>query len=183
MNINLIDYNLEIRKSKILDIDDILVIEPLCFGRHHWSANAFTNEFNSKYSTYKSALVNNKVIGYIGSWIIGDEGHITTLAVHPNYRKKHIADILLYSLFIELKSQNVKWLTLEVRVSNIPAINLYNKFRFKQLGIRKKYYQDNNEDGLILWTENIQTKENDLLLEDILCQIKNKVSNTDKLQY
>lgn len=181
MNFRISDLDLTIVDSEKSHIDDIQIIEPLSFGKHHWSSKAFLSEFNSNYSVYKSAIYDFRTIGYIGSWIIGDEGHITTLAVHPEYRKRHIADILLYSLFIELKSKNVKWLTLEVRVSNIPAINLYKKFKFKQLGIRKKYYQDNNEDGLILWTENIQTSENDTLLKDIISQVTSEKSNADKL--
>lgn len=173
--------DLSIVDSDKSHIDDIQVIEPLSFGKHHWSRKAFLSEFSSNYSVYKSAICNSKTVGYIGSWIIGDEGHITTLAVHPEYRKKHIADILLYSLFLELKSKNIKWLTLEVRVSNIAAVNLYKKFKFKQLGIRKKYYQDNNEDGLILWTENIQNPENELMLNHIISQVVQENKHADKL--
>lgn len=181
MDFRILDMDLSIIDSEKSHINDIQIIEPLAFGKHHWSSKAFLSEFNSNYSVYKSAIYDSKTVGYIGSWIIGDEGHITTLAVHPQYRKKHIADILLYSLFIELKSKDVKWLTLEVRVSNIAAINLYKKFKFKQLGIRKKYYQDNNEDGLILWTENIQNPENDVLLNEIINQVITKKTNADKL--
>jgi ribosomal-protein-alanine N-acetyltransferase len=151
--------NIKIEHMSSYHLDDVLEIEPIAFGKHHWSRESFNNEINNLYSCYLVICIENKTIGYIGAWQIQDEGHITTLAVHPEYRRKHIADILLYSLFKEFKAKKVKWLTLEVRISNIAAVNLYKKFHFKQLGVRKKYYQDNNEDGLILWSQDIQSKE------------------------
>ena len=146
------------RKAILKDIDDILNIEKIAYGKHHWSKDVFTKEFKNQYSTYFVCEYNTdkpKVIGYIGYWQIEDEGHITTLAISNSYKRKHVADKLLYILMNDARSKDIKWLTLEVRLSNLPAINLYKKYNFKQLGIRKKYYQDNNEDALILWTENL----------------------------
>ena len=150
--------NYKFRKADLKDIDNILDIEKNAYGKHHWSKDVFTKEFTNPYSTYfvcEHKLDTSKVVGYIGYWQIQDEGHITTLAISPLYKRKHIADKLLYLLITHAKGKAIKWLTLEVRVSNLPAINLYKKYNFKQLGIRKKYYQDNNEDALILWTENL----------------------------
>ncbi len=169
--------NIFIRLSDEVDLDDILEIEPLSFGAHHWSRDAFESEFSSIHTCYLSAILSvnsiKKCVGYVGSWIIEDEGHITTMAVHPNYRSLGIADKLLYNLISTLINKSVKWLTLEVRSSNTPALNLYKKYGFKQIGIRKKYYQDNGEDGLILWTNNIT----DHTYKDLLNNI------ADKLQY
>ena len=151
-----------IRNAHVDDIDCILAIDREAFGKNHWSYTSFFNEFSNTYGTYLVAeykTSSSTIVGYIGYWKVRDEGHITTLAVDYKYRKNHIADILLYSLINSSYKNQIKWLTLEVRVSNLPAINLYNKFMFKQIGVRKKYYQDNNEDALILWTENINSYE------------------------
>lgn len=151
--------SIEIRNANLLDINNLYTIEKTAFGKHHWSKDAFKNELSNDYSKYLVALIDLKVVGYIGYWRLDSEGHITTLAVDDNYRRNHIADILLYSLIQNAIQSKINWLTLEVRATNYPAINLYHKYKFKQLGIRKKYYQDNNEDALIFWTENIQDKD------------------------
>ena len=151
--------NLYIRNALISDIEQILKIEEESFGSHHWSYESFINELDAKYSKYLVCIDKSvdRVIGYIGSWLIFDEGHITTLAVDVSCRRNHIADILLYNLISFFYKKSIKWITLEVRASNFAAIFLYTKYLFKKLGIRKKYYQDNNEDALILWTEDITT--------------------------
>ncbi|OGI20565.1 MAG: ribosomal-protein-alanine N-acetyltransferase [Candidatus Melainabacteria bacterium RIFCSPHIGHO2_02_FULL_34_12] len=150
--------NILIRKMKLEDIDSIINIERSISSINHWSKETYINEIENKYSRYfiYELDISHEIIGYIGYWIINDEGHIITLAVSPFYRNKGVADKLLYTLIKDAISKSVKWLTLEVRISNAPAINLYNKYKFKQLGIRKKYYQDNGEDALILWSENLQ---------------------------
>ena len=153
------EYN--IRKIRLQDISNIYNIEREAYGNHHWSKNIFIKEINNPYSTYyicEEIGHKAKIVGYIGYWQVEDEGHITTLAVSSSYKRRRIADKLLYTVIKNAISKSIKWLTLEVRLSNQPAINLYKKYNFKQLGIRKKYYQDNNEDALILWTENINDK-------------------------
>ncbi len=100
--------------------------------------------------------------------IAGDEAHITTLAVHQDYRRNRVGEVLLINNILTCRQNGAKWLTLEVRVSNEKAQNLYFKFGFKNLGIRRHYYQDNSEDALMLWTENILRPEYlDLLNERI----------------
>ena len=84
-----------------------------------------------------------------------EEAHITNIAVAPEFRRKHIGEALLRKTIDVCYSNMVKYITLEVRVSNTPAIGLYEKYGFKSFGTRKGYYQDNNEDALIMWTENI----------------------------
>ena len=96
-----------------------------------------------------------KIVGYLGLWKIIDEAHITNLAVHPDFRRKGVAKLLLFDALEQCYKEKIKYLTLEVRVSNEGAINLYENFGFKSLGVRKKYYQNNNEDALIMWSENI----------------------------
>ena len=98
---------------------------------------------------------NDELIGYCGCWQILEEAHITNIAVTPEYRRNHIGEALLTKLIDECYKNMAKYITLEVRVGNKPAIALYEKYGFKSLGTRKGYYQDNNEDALIMWTENI----------------------------
>lgn len=180
------DLNIDIRNAVHADIDQIMLIEPEAFGKHHWSKQSFINEFASNYSHYFVAELNHtqkQIIGYIGYWIIQDEGHITTLAVSSMYKRKHLADILLYTLIRDTIKNSINWLTLEVRATNVAAVNLYKKYGFKQLGIRKYYYQDNNEDALILWTDKINTEYYELILQKNLSLVLSDVHDTDKYQY
>lgn len=150
----------KIREMTHDDIDEILQIEELCYGAHHWSKESFQTELSNKISTYRCALDNeNKCVGYMGIWKIMDEAHITNLSVHPNFQNKKIAHRLLLATIDECYREKIKYITLEVRVSNEKAIYLYEKFGFKSLGVRKKYYQDNNEDAFIMWSENIFDKK------------------------
>ena len=95
------------------------------------------------------------MLGYLGAWLIFEEAHVTTIAVKEEYQKQGIANILMMTLIDECYKNMVKYITLEVRVSNVPALGLYAKWGFKDIGVRKGYYQDNNEDALIMFTENI----------------------------
>lgn len=166
--------NKNIRKATLHDIQDMYNIENNVYGKYGWNIETFRSEINketSHYLIYEDKCVYNKIIGYIGAWVVIDEGHITTLVVSPKYRRNHVADILLYNLVIELLNKGIKWLTLEVKVTNTPAINLYKKFRFNEIGIRKKYYEDNNEDALILWTNKIADESFIKNMESIMSSI------------
>jgi ribosomal-protein-alanine N-acetyltransferase len=93
------------------------------------------------------------LIGYAGLWAISDEGHITNVAVHPDFRRMHLGRILVERLIDQTRQEGLKRFTLEVRVSNHAAIALYEKFGFASAGLRKGYYEDNNEDAMIMWLE------------------------------
>ena len=146
-----------IRKMEKSDIDEVYEIEKLAYGDHHWSKESFLNEIDNNLTNYIVAInpETKKIVGYLGSWLIIDECHITNVAVNPNFRRLRIAQQLLKNLIDTCYEKMFKYITLEVRVSNISAINLYEKFGFKSIGVRKKYYQDNDEDALIMFTENI----------------------------
>ena len=174
---------LEIRNISILDIDKIYIIECETYKTHHWSKKSFVSELTSEYSKYLLCESNKEILGYAGYWIVGNEGHITTMVTSPSYRRKSVADILLYNLINSALSNKIKWLTLEVRISNTAAIGLYTKYNFKQLGIRKKYYQDNNEDALILWSNDISSLNYATFLKGQFLLIKDKFDNADILRY
>lgn len=146
----------KIEKMSLGALDEVIKIEELSYGEHHWSRDSFVGELNNKISSYNCVVSQEgKYAGYMGLWKIIDEGHITNLAVHPDFRGRGVAKILLVKAIGECYEDKIKYLTLEVRASNKNAIGLYENFGFKSLGVRKKYYQNNNEDALIMWSENI----------------------------
>jgi [ribosomal protein S18]-alanine N-acetyltransferase len=96
------------------------------------------------------------IVGYGGLWLNVDEGHVTTIAVAPEYRGRGIGELLLNGLIDQALALNIDLLTLEVRVSNIVAQQLYLKYGFRPSGTRPRYYTDNGEDALIMWTESVR---------------------------
>jgi len=95
------------------------------------------------------------MVGFAGLWLMVDEAHITTIAIHPDYRRRGLGELLLVSLIDIAYDIGARWVTLEVRVSNYTAQNLYRKYGFHESGVRHRYYSDNQEDALIMWTEEI----------------------------
>ncbi len=145
---------IEVSRLRPDDIDDVLIVEKLSFSIP-WSKNAFVEEVtNNKFARYIIAKVNGKTVGYAGLWKVFDEGHITNVAVHPEYRRNGVGFMLVKSLIALAIEEEITRMTLEVRRSNISAQNLYIKFGFKVEGFRKEYYADNKEDAIIMWKEN-----------------------------
>ncbi|SRR5579885_395185 len=147
----------QINLLQLNDLDEIMEIEPATYGTHHWSRQSFINELTNPSGNYFGARhpETGALVGYSGYWLIGDEAHVTTLAVHPNYRRRKIGERLLINNIIEARRAQANWLTLEVRVSNEAAQKLYFKYAFRRLGVRRRYYQDNSEDALVLWTDRL----------------------------
>lgn len=135
----------------LMDLDDIMEVERLSFTLP-WSREAFYRELtDNPYAYYIVADIDGKAIGYGGVWIVVDEAHITNIAVRPEYRGKKIGETLLKQLQNLAREKGAKTMTLEVRVSNHVAQNLYRKLGFLNGGIRKGYYTDNFEDALVMW--------------------------------
>ncbi len=133
------------------DIDQVLSIERMCFSLP-WTEESFRLEVEkNRLARYLVARTDDRVIGYVGMWTILDEGHITTLAVHPDYRGKKVALKLMEHLMTLARDMGINKFTLEVRRSNFIAQNLYKKLGFSVIGVRKGYYADNKEDALIMW--------------------------------
>lgn len=159
------------------DIDDVVTIEEEAYGEHHWSKSSFYDEMSNNLAHYYSAKTSDgELVGYAGTWHILDEGHITTIAVKKDYMRKHIGEAIIVKILEDCYDSGIKYLTLEVRVSNTPAINLYTKYGFNSLGTRKGYYQDNNEDALIMWTENIFYDKFKLGYEKNIADLKGKIN-------
>lgn len=139
-----------IEKMKSDDIANVVEVERSSFDIP-WSKESFENELKNKLAMYLVAKVEEKAVGYVGVWKIFDEGHITNVAVHPDYRGQGIGKALISELLYLCRKEDINSLTLEVRKSNIVAQNLYKSFGFIEEGIRKGYYSDNNEDAIIMW--------------------------------
>ena len=145
--------SIEVMKMSLEHIDDVMVVEHLSFSIP-WSKEAFIEEVsNNKFAHYISALVDGKVAGYAGMWKVCDEGHITNVAVHPEYRGMGIGSSLIERLLEMARSYEIGSMTLEVRKSNLIAQSLYSKYGFKVGGFRRRYYADNGEDALIMWKD------------------------------
>ncbi len=148
--------NVRITRMSNEDVDGVFRIEELVHPNHHWSKESFFNELSNNLAFYYCVKdEENNILAYIGEWQIIEEAHITTLAVHPDYRGMQLAQILLIQVLNDCYKSMIKYITLEVRESNIAAISLYEKFLFESIGMRKKYYQDNGENAVIMFTQNI----------------------------
>ncbi|MDN5347101.1 MAG: [ribosomal protein S18]-alanine N-acetyltransferase [Clostridia bacterium] len=132
-------------------LDQVLEIERVSFPSP-WERSAFLNEiYNNNYAYYYVCLVEGKVCGYAGLWLILDEVHITNIAVHPHWRGRGLGKLLLDFLLHEAARLGADRVTLEVRVSNIAAQKLYERAGFTRAGVRKGYYNDTREDAIIMW--------------------------------
>ncbi|WP_033826916.1 ribosomal protein S18-alanine N-acetyltransferase [Bacillus andreraoultii] len=139
------------RKLTIADVDQIINVEHASFTSP-WTKDAFARELTmNPYALYIGGDLDGKIIAYGGMWIIIDEAHITNIAVLPEYRGMKIGEQLMLTMMETMIGHGAKRATLEVRVSNEIAQNMYRKFGFKNGGIRKGYYTDNYEDALVMW--------------------------------
>ncbi len=95
------------------------------------------------------------VVGFAGMWVIFDEAHVTTIAVHRRHRGQGIGKRLLLGLIERALARGARWMTLEVRPSNTVALAMYRAFGFRDVALRKRYYSDNNEDAVVMWSGNL----------------------------
>ena len=122
-------------------------------------------------------LQEHKLIGIACLWAILGEGHITMLGIHPDYQGQSLGKTLLYGLLKLAHQRQLEWATLEVRASNLVAISLYQKFGFKEAGRRPGYYQQPEEDALILWRSGLQQPEFEQALTKWEQQIRDRQPN------
>lgn len=134
-------------------LEEVYEIEKLSFT-DPWSRKLFEDELINDKSVYYVILNNSKVIGYCGFWVILDEIDIMNIAVHPEYRRTGLGNMLMDVIIGYAEAYRIPYITLEVRESNTAALNLYEKYAFKRAGIRKGYYED-RENAVIMWRTNI----------------------------
>ena len=151
--------NLLFRPMNREDIERVQQIDALSFSLP-WPKTSFEFELNNPASRSRVAEViddqgNAVVVGMICAWIILDEAHIATLAVHPDYRQRGIGSKMLANTLLEAASEGVKLAYLEVRKGNLVAQKMYSRFGFSTVGIRPRYYVDNHEDALMMNLDHI----------------------------
>lgn len=141
--------DIKIRSMTEKDIDEVYEINRLSFSSP-WSRENFEREIlNNRIAKYFVAEKDNKIVGYIGFWKIFCEAQITTIAVHPDFRRKGLGEAMLDYIIELCRKNSIEEIVLEVRVSNTIAQTLYIKKGFKKVGIRKWYYRD-GEDALVM---------------------------------
>ena len=148
-----------VRPMTAEDLPAVQLIERASFTTP-WPPQAYRQELESnRLAHYLVALIGDQVVGYGGIWLMVDEAHVTTFAVHPAYRRRRIGERMLIALLDMAKDRQAREATLEVRLSNLAARRLYEKYGFRPVGIRPRYYSDNQEDALIMTTEPLATPE------------------------
>ena len=142
-----------IRPMRPDDLDDVLQVELEAFVTP-WSRQAFEEELTqNRIARYLVAESEGKVVGYAGVWFVIDEAHITNVAVHASARRQGVGRLLMEHLIGLAQDNGIGAVTLEVRINNTAARELYGKLGFVEKGIRPNYYSETKEDALILWRE------------------------------
>lgn len=144
---------LTIEPMRLEDLDDVQRIEQASFSTP-WPENAYRSELmTNRLASYLVARIDGRIVAYGGMWLMVDEAHITTFAVHPAWRRQRVGERLLLAFLDLAVDRRAREATLEVRLSNLAARRLYEKYGFRPVGLRPRYYRDNNEDALIMTTD------------------------------
>ena len=144
---------MEIIRMNESHVASVAAIEKECFGRDAWSEKSVSGELTNALALWLVAVEGETVAGYVGSQTVCNETDMMNVAVTADFRRRGIGEQLVTALVEELKTIDSHCLTLEVRVSNQPAISLYESMGFFVVGKRPKYYQKPKEDALILRKE------------------------------
>ncbi len=152
-------------------VRSILRIEEQVYPRP-WSMSLFLSEMALRATrAYFVARVGRDVVGYAGLMMTGEDGHVTTIAVDPRWQRHKIGTRLMLALAREALARGARNLTLEVRLSNRAAQDLYRQFEFAPVGVRKNYYHETNEDALVMWSHNVDADEYRDLLDRLEAEI------------
>lgn len=154
-----------VRRMTLEDVPQVHAIETATFPTP-WSEQSFIDEMTKNVcARYMVAEEDGQVIAFAGAWMILDEGHITNIAVDARHRSKGVGKAVTDALKQYAANLGVQYMTLEVRRSNLVAQNMYKKLGFIELGYRKRYYEDNGEDALLMVCQDMPEPEEDF--EDI----------------
>jgi ribosomal-protein-alanine N-acetyltransferase len=150
---------LEITRMRRRHLKGVMAIERRVYPRP-WSPNLFLAEMNEpRDRLYLVAREGRDVIGYGGLIATAEEGHVTNIAVDPDHHRRKVGTRLLYELIQGAVAMGANTVSLEVRVTNWGAQRMYGRFGFRPVGVRKNYYQETNEDAVIMWADEIRTPE------------------------
>lgn len=131
-----------------------------------WSVASFQAELTNHMAVYLTLLRDGELVGYAGEWLVIDEAHVTTVAVDPDERRKGYGELLVAELLGQAVQAGMTRATLEVRVSNLAATKLYEKFGFHIVATRKNYYPD-REDALVMWLNDLGKQSYRLKLAEL----------------
>jgi [ribosomal protein S18]-alanine N-acetyltransferase len=147
-----------IRKMKVEDVPVVAQLDRMSFSLP-WPEHAFYYEVKDNFAArcFVAETEDMHVIGMVVSWVILDELHIATLAVHPDYRRQGIGELILTKALQDGRQAGTQHALLEVRAGNEAAQNLYRKFGFKAAGRRPKYYKDNGEDAILMNLDDLES--------------------------
>jgi [ribosomal protein S18]-alanine N-acetyltransferase len=143
-----------IQRMQNEDVERVAELDRKCFPTP-WTVSAYYTEVHNPSAFYIVARVDGLIVGFAGMWVIMDEAHITTIGVDPDYRGRKIGERMLVHLLDESIHRGARRATLEVRRHNLVAQNLYNKYAFQIVAVRKGYYSNNNEDAFVMWTNDM----------------------------
>jgi ribosomal-protein-alanine N-acetyltransferase len=137
----------------------VMAIERQVYPRP-WSPSLFLSEMSETQNrAYLVAKMDGDVVGYGGVICYGDEAHVTTIAVDPDYQRRKIGTRVLYELLAAAIDMDAHAVSLEVRMSNWGAQRMYGRFGFRPVGVRKNYYQETGEDALVMWVDDVNKPE------------------------
>jgi ribosomal-protein-alanine N-acetyltransferase len=148
---------LAISRMTNVDIRVVMRIEALSFTTS-WPTSAFQSELNdNKLAHYfVGRIARGDIVVYGGIWAILEDSHVTTIAVHPDWRGKRYGEEMLVHLLHEAIERGASWITLEARESNTVAQTLYRKYGFTTVSTRRAYYSDNGENAVVMWAGNLR---------------------------
>jgi ribosomal-protein-alanine N-acetyltransferase len=144
-----------LRRMMIQDLPEVLSIERSSFP-NPWPETTFRGELQNVGISFPLVALDPEseaVVGYLIYWKIVDDVQVNNVAVHPDYRRRGVAESMFREILAELRREGVKIVTLEVRMSNLAARRLYEKLGFRRFGIRRGYYVNPDEDALVLGLE------------------------------
>ncbi|CRZ35450.1 ribosomal-protein-alanine N-acetyltransferase [Herbinix hemicellulosilytica] len=143
-----------VRKMEESDLEEVCTIEKETFSEP-WSKAAFIESLSGDNNHFFVVDIEGTIAGYCGYYEVAGEGYICNVAVRTNFRRQGIGYKMLKELIRHTQERGIYSLTLEVRKSNLPAINLYKKLGFVEAGLRKDFYTKPTEDAIIMWRNDI----------------------------
>ena len=166
--------NVQIARMERFHLREVQRVDRLVYNRP-WSLAMFRQELEKRESRhYLVAAIDDTHVGHAGLMLIAGEGHVSTVVVDPAWQRRGIGALLLLALHRYAIARGVEAMTLEVRVSNAPAIEMYRQFGYAPAGVRKNYYSDEGEDGLVMWAHDIQLQEHQARLAAIEAEVSSR---------
>ncbi|MGC9358845.1 MAG: ribosomal protein S18-alanine N-acetyltransferase [Anaerolineae bacterium] len=181
--LNLAGFPFHLDVMRLRDVPAVVALERTVFPSP-WPARAFIQEISqnplSRYYVLKGAGFAGVdrlpgLLGYVGYWLVVDQAHVGTLAVHPEWRGRGLGELLFSTVVGEAREAGAATITLEVRESNRPARTLYTKYGLQVVGRRRRYYPDNGEDALIMTAAGLSAKDYGQLLEQLATSLEGRL--------